>query len=133
MSDAVISTAIPTAITAEYEIGDTLGTGHFSKVKLGIHRQTGEKVAVKVWPGSTAAKRGVPSDCLPLFVQIIQKPTGSKIAMLKAEVDILTRCDHPNVYAVSCLALRASTEAGQANVDCGRASERPLLACPTAG
>jgi len=75
MSDAVISTAIPTAITAEYEIGDTLGTGHFSKVKLGIHRQTGEKVAVK----------------------IIQKPTGSKIAMLKAEVDILTRCDHPNV------------------------------------
>ena len=29
--------------------------------------------------------------------QIINKPTGSKIAMLKAEVDILTRCDHPNV------------------------------------
>ena len=29
--------------------------------------------------------------------QIIVKPTGSKIAMLKAEVDILTKCDHPNV------------------------------------
>jgi calcium/calmodulin-dependent protein kinase I len=25
------------------------------------------------------------------------KPTGSKIAMLKAEVDILTKCDHPNI------------------------------------
>ena len=30
-------------------------------------------------------------------VQIIEKPSGSKIAMLKAEVDILTKCDHPNV------------------------------------
>ena len=29
--------------------------------------------------------------------QIIQKPSGSKIAMLKAEVDILTKCNHPNV------------------------------------
>jgi len=72
---AVIDTALPTAITDEYEITDTLGTGHFSKVKLGTHKKTGEKVAVK----------------------IIQKPKGSKIAMLKAEVDILTKCDHPNV------------------------------------
>ena len=30
-------------------------------------------------------------------MQIINKPTGSKIAMLKAEVDILQKCDHPNV------------------------------------
>ena len=26
------------------------------------------------------------------------KPTGSKIAMLKTEVDIMTKTDHPNVY-----------------------------------
>lgn len=31
-----------------YEIGETLGTGHFSKVKLGIHKETGMKVAIKV-------------------------------------------------------------------------------------
>jgi serine/threonine protein kinase len=65
----------------EYEIGETLGTGHFSKVKLGTHKKTGEKVAVK----------------------IILKPKGKKAdkqnAMLKAEVDILTKADHPNVYA----------------------------------
>jgi calcium/calmodulin-dependent protein kinase I len=73
--EAVISSAIPTAITAEYDIGDTIGTGHFSKVKIGVHKQSGEMVAIK----------------------IIQKPTNNKIAMLKAEVDILTRCDHPNV------------------------------------
>jgi len=73
--------AIPEEVTKDFELKETLGTGHFSKVKLGIRRATGEKCAVK----------------------IIEKPTGSKIAMLKAEVDILTKCDHPNVvkmYAV---------------------------------
>ena len=47
-ANPVIAQAVPSAITAEYEIGDTLGTGHFSKVKLGVHKQTGEKVAIKV-------------------------------------------------------------------------------------
>jgi len=70
-----IDTSIPSEITEVYDIGETLGTGHFSKVKLGTHKKTQMKVAIK----------------------IIQKPTGSKIAMLKAEVDILTKCDHPNV------------------------------------
>jgi len=75
MAEKTIDSSIPTAITEEYDIGETLGTGHFSKVKLGVHKVTKEKVAIK----------------------IIQKPTGSKIAMLKAEVDILTKCNHPNV------------------------------------
>ena len=75
MTASVIVTAIPSAITDEFDIHETLGTGHFSKVKLGIKKATGEKVAIK----------------------IINKPAGSKIHMLKAEVDILTRCDHPNV------------------------------------
>ena len=39
---------IDQAIIDEYEIGETLGTGHFSKVKLGINKKTGEKVAIKV-------------------------------------------------------------------------------------
>merc|ERR1719217_590880 len=72
---AVIGDAIPTDITDEYEVGKTLGSGHFSKVKEGKNKKTGEKVAIK----------------------IIKKPTGNKIAMLKAEVDILTKCDHPNI------------------------------------
>ena len=38
-------------------VSQVLGTGHFSKVRLGIHRQTGEKVAIK----------------------IIEKPSGSKV------------------------------------------------------
>jgi serine/threonine protein kinase len=31
-----------------YIIKQTLGTGSFSKTKLGIHKQTGEKVAIKI-------------------------------------------------------------------------------------
>jgi len=72
---AVIDSALPSAITDDFDVGQTLGTGHFSKVKLGTNKKTGEKVAIK----------------------IINKPTGSKIAMLKAEVDILMKCDHPNI------------------------------------
>ena len=45
---AVIDSALPSEITEDYEVGQTLGTGHFSKVKLGTNRKTGEKVAIKV-------------------------------------------------------------------------------------
>ena len=48
MADKTIDSSIPTAITEEYDIGETLGTGHFSKVKLGVHKVTKEKVAIKV-------------------------------------------------------------------------------------
>ena len=44
----VIDSALPSEITEDYEVGQTLGTGHFSKVKLGTNRKTGEKVAIKV-------------------------------------------------------------------------------------
>jgi calcium/calmodulin-dependent protein kinase I len=71
----VIAEAIPTDILDEYDVDETLGTGHFSKVKLGTDKKTGAKVAIKV----------------------IKKPSGSKVKMLKAEVDILTKCDHPNI------------------------------------
>ena len=71
----VIGDAIPGDILQEYDVKETLGTGHFSKVKLGINKTTGEPFAIK----------------------IIQKPSGDKIKMLKAEVDILLKCDHPNI------------------------------------
>ena len=45
---AVIGSALPGEITEEYEVKETLGTGHFSTVKLGVNRKTGEKVAIKV-------------------------------------------------------------------------------------
>ena len=35
---AVIGSALPGEITEEYEVKETLGTGHFSTVKLGVNR-----------------------------------------------------------------------------------------------
>ena len=32
----------------EYQMGKTIGQGAFSKVKLGYHRETGQKVAIKI-------------------------------------------------------------------------------------
>lgn len=70
------SAPLPPEVTDFYDVpGEVLGTGHFSKVKLGTDKKTGEKVAIK----------------------IIIKPSGSKINMLKTEVDILTKADHPNI------------------------------------
>ncbi|KAG8463265.1 hypothetical protein KFE25_011262 [Diacronema lutheri] len=64
-----------TAITQEYEMLEVIGNGHFAKVRKGRHRLTGQLVAVK----------------------IITKPAPAKMKMLKAEVDIMTKLDHPNV------------------------------------
>ena len=44
----VIDSAMPSEITTAYDLHETLGTGHFSKVKLGVDKKTGEKVAIKV-------------------------------------------------------------------------------------
>ena len=111
MTEKLKDSDIDQAIIDEYEIGETLGTGHFSKVKLGIDRKTGEKVAIKAsfCPPPLPASTGC--CCLqqhqPIVgllgagaphLQIIVKPTGSKIAMLKTEVDIMTKTAHPNVY-----------------------------------
>ena len=184
---SVGETWAPEDITDAYEIGETLGTGHFSKVKLGTDKKTGMKVAIKVsslancacssrwwraesahepssrdgstlcivvgatarhqeatqahpcWGWPPAAKAGsahgvtlpAASQCpaaprtnfpplsthpaffrcthtllqplrpLPRRFQIIQKPPESKMGMLKAEVDILTKSDHPNMCAAS--------------------------------
>ncbi len=35
-------------ILYDYTIKETIGTGTFSKVKLGINKSTGEKVAIKI-------------------------------------------------------------------------------------
>ena len=41
-----------------YTIKNTIGEGTFGKVKLGIHKQTGEQVAVKVLEKSKILEQG---------------------------------------------------------------------------
>lgn len=42
-------------VGGEYELGKTLGKGHFSKVKLGVHVRTRKQVAIKVMGVSPVA------------------------------------------------------------------------------
>jgi len=61
-----------------WDLGKELGSGHFAKVKLATNQETGQTAAVK----------------------IIKKPKGSKLAIIKSEVDILKSVEHP--YIVKC-------------------------------
>jgi len=62
----------------EWTIGKELGSGHFAKVKMGKHMTTGKLCAIK----------------------ILKKPSGSKMALVRTEVDILKQINHP--YIVRC-------------------------------
>jgi len=67
-------------IESIYEVTEKmLGKGNFSTVMLGIHKATGVKVAVKV-----VEKSGV----------------QNKPEMLKNEVEILSKVDHPNIISL---------------------------------
>ena len=76
----------PSAVTLSdgsfaYELGATLGVGANGKVKEGVHRETGERVAVKLMAMSGA--------------------TQAKVAAIMRESDIQNTVTHPSV--VRCL------------------------------
>lgn len=60
-----------------YEIKDSIGKGKFGRVKLGIHKKTGKKVAIKI----LKKKKMDPED----------------FELYKREVEILKICQHPNI------------------------------------
>lgn len=64
--------------TFAYELGDTIGVGACGKVKVGVHRETGERVAVK-----------------------IMEVSDDKLRILERESVIQHSITHPNV--VQCL------------------------------
>ena len=65
------------ALTDNYEVLQKLGNGKFGLVKLGIHKKTGRKVAIK----------------------IINKKdmTMEDKGLVKTEIEILKVCQHPNI------------------------------------
>lgn len=60
-----------------YKIGQTIGEGSYAQVKRAKHRETGEKVAVKVM-----AKKRMSKD---------------DIKCLEQEIEILKQVEHPNI------------------------------------
>lgn len=64
-------------LSDQYEVKNKLGNGKFGLVKLGIHKSTGRKVAIK----------------------IINKANMSleDQGLVKTEIEILKVCQHPNI------------------------------------
>jgi serine/threonine protein kinase len=60
-----------------YEVKEKLGNGKFGLVRLGIHKQTGRKVAIKIM-----TKKDM---------------TNQDLELVKTEIDILKICQHPNI------------------------------------
>jgi Ca2+-binding EF-hand superfamily protein len=60
-----------------YEVKNKLGCGKFGLVKLGIDKQTGQKVAIKIMKKSTM--------------------DSSDLELVRTEIEILKICQHPNI------------------------------------
>lgn len=65
------------SLTDFYEVKDAIGKGKFGTVKLGIHKKTGKKVAIKVMKK--------------------KQMTLQDIELQKREIEILKICQHPNI------------------------------------
>ncbi|KAJ3216513.1 calcium calmodulin-dependent protein kinase type 1G [Dinochytrium kinnereticum] len=63
-------------LTTKYELGDTLGTGAFSEVKVATERATGNKYAIKI---------------------VDKSKCKGKESMIETEVNILMRVRHENI------------------------------------
>lgn len=67
-------------LTDIYEVKEKLGNGKFGLVRLGIHKQTGRKVAIKVMN-----KKDM---------------TNQDLELVKTEIEILKICQHPNIIRI---------------------------------
>ncbi|RKO94681.1 kinase-like domain-containing protein, partial [Blyttiomyces helicus] len=66
-------------VLGDYQVGKTIGQGAFSKVKIGFHKETGQKVAIKIIDKK----------------QIAAKAKKAKEA--QEALQLLMRLDHPNI------------------------------------
>lgn len=76
-------------LKAKYTIGEILGAGRFSKVKLGTNKATNEQFAIKV----------------------INSPSPEDIAFAAKEIEILQRLSHPNIVSLVEIFEEGKTEA----------------------
>lgn len=64
-------------LTDIYEVKEKLGNGKFGLVRLGIHKETGRKVAIKIM-----SKKDM---------------NNQDLELVRIEIEILKICQHPNI------------------------------------
>lgn len=89
----------------DFFIGKTIGEGAFSKVKLGYHKDTGTKVAIKIIDkrmieamaekAKQQARKSKDKTPPAPVLEITSQP--SYLASIQLEVQLLMRLEHPNV------------------------------------
>ena len=70
---------------AEYELGDTLGTGGYAVVRVGVHRQTGVKYAVKIMKVGS---------CMPALSPPHRTLLRQCVGKFRARIDGVLLCTH---------------------------------------
>lgn len=91
----------------DFFIGKTIGEGAFSKVKLGIHKESGTKVAIKIIDKATIeemaekarkqCRKQASKDKNDYSANIESNSQPSYLSSIQLEVQLLMRLDHPNV------------------------------------
>lgn len=73
----------PSSVTTHYHLGRCIGKGNFSEVHIGVHRETGERVAVKVVD--------------TLKTEQFSKKSRSVALNIDSEMEVLRTLSHPNI------------------------------------
>ncbi|SPO23986.1 related to Serine/threonine protein kinase [Ustilago trichophora] len=75
-----------------YLLLQTLGEGEFGKVKLGVHKEWGEEVAVKL-----IKRDKVATDAAPLNLDDTTNKDPAKMSKVEREIQVLKDVRHPNI------------------------------------
>ena len=73
----------PSSVLTHYQLGRCIGKGNFSEVHIGVHRETGERVAVKVVD--------------TLKTEQFSKKSRSVALNIDSEMQVLRSLHHPNI------------------------------------
>ncbi|KAI9487825.1 MAG: kinase-like domain-containing protein [Benjaminiella poitrasii] len=81
----------------DYWLGKTLGRGSSGRVKIGIHKVTGEKVAIKIIPKSHLAANASVEKAVKREIAVMKLINHPNIMSL---LDVIDLSDSPNLYLI---------------------------------
>ncbi|KAI8844523.1 kinase-like domain-containing protein, partial [Chytriomyces cf. hyalinus JEL632] len=87
-------------VLGNYNVGKTVGQGAFSKVKLGVHKETGQKVAIKIIDKKLMAQKAAKAKKAEDDRRKRKEAEAAAAAAAKKDekpIQLMMRLDHPNV------------------------------------
>ncbi|KAI3654153.1 hypothetical protein MP228_000872 [Amoeboaphelidium protococcarum] len=84
-------------LLGEYKIGRTVGEGAFSKVKIATHKQTNQKVAIKIIKKDEEERKQQEAIKAKSLLLSANGKAAVVLNKLSKEVKLLMRLDHPNI------------------------------------